>query len=105
MLKIFKFFKDLLLFVPITLIFYPFSKLFVFLSYFNKLLMWIYNNKKEFLSSDFYSPFRDYSKRKKLYQFLVDHFELKEKSILYLEFGVASGDSFKWWLSINTSVV
>lgn len=101
MLKIFKFFKDLLLFVPITLIFNPFSKLFLFLSYFNKLLIWIYKNKSTFIFSDYFTPIRDYDKRLKLYEFVSSHFSIENKQINYLEFGVASGSSFKWWLDKN----
>ncbi len=101
MLKIFKFFKDLLLFVPLTLIFSPLSKLFLFLSYFNKLLFWIYKHKNEFISCDYFTPIRDYSKRLKLYEFVANHFQIENQQINYLEFGVASGASFKWWLAKN----
>lgn len=101
MLKIFKFFKDLLLFVPLTLIFSPLSKLFLFLGYFNKLLLWIYKHKNEFISCDYFSPIRDYGKRVKLYEFVANHFQIENQQINYLEFGVASGASFKWWLAKN----
>ncbi len=101
MLKIFKFFKDMLLFVPLTLIFSPFTKLFLFLSYFNKLLFWIYRHKKEFMYCDYYSPLRDYSKRLKLYEFVANHLNIENEQITYLEFGVASGASYKWWLNKN----
>ena len=102
MLKIFKFLKDLLLFIPLTFIFYPFSKFFLFVGYFNKLLSWIYTNKNKFIMCDYYSPLRDYGKRLKLYAFVSNHFQIPEKNITYLEFGVASGASFKWWLANNT---
>src|SRR2546425_299885 len=101
MIRIVKFFKDLLLFIPITLIFVPFSRLFIFIAYFNKLLKWIYANKKKFLYSDFFSAIRNYEKRYKLYQFVVDHFKLENTQIHYMEFGVATGASFKWWLEHN----
>jgi hypothetical protein len=101
MLKIFKFFKDMLLFVPLTLIFAPLSKLFLFLAYFNKLLLWIYQHKNEFIYCDYFSPLRDYTKRFKLYEFIADHFKMEQEALTYLEFGVASGSSFKWWLAKN----
>ncbi len=101
MLKIFKFFKDLLLFVPLTMIFAPFGRLFLFLSYFNKLLRWIWKHKSTFIFSDYYSPLRDYTKRFKLYEFVATHFGLDQSPVTYLEFGVASGSSFKWWLQKN----
>lgn len=103
MLKIFKFLKDLLLFIPVTFIFAPLSKVFIFIGYFNKLISWIYSNKKEFLLCDFYLPFRDYAKRTQLYQFVSDHFKIETEQITYMEFGVASGASFKWWLQKNTN--
>jgi O-methyltransferase len=51
--------------------------------------------------SDYYSPFRDYSKREKLYQFVADEFKLASTPVHYFEFGVASGASFSWWLKQN----
>jgi hypothetical protein len=79
MLKIFKFFKDILLFIPVTLFFHPFSKLFGFLYYFNKLLIWINKNKKIVLYNDYFSLIRDYGKRVKLYDFVSEHFSLENK--------------------------
>lgn len=32
---------------------------------------------------------------------MADHFQLRDKQVIYLEFGVASGASFKWWLTEN----
>lgn len=101
MLKVFKFIKDALLFIPITFIFAPFSRFFLFISYFNKLLSWIFKHKSEFEYSDYFSPLRDYTKREKLYQFVADRFELAKKPVTYMEFGVASGASFRWWLAQN----
>ena len=89
-----KFSKDFLLFFPATLIFYPFSRIFSFLSYFNQLVVWIRDNKNKFLSNDYYSPKRDYSKRYDLYQFVIDHNQLADKEITYLEFGVARRSFF-----------
>lgn len=48
--------------------------------------------------------FRKYEKRYSLYKFVNEHFKLAQKEILYLEFGVANGYSFKWWLENNTHV-
>lgn len=100
-MKIIQFLKSLLLFIPVTLLFAPFSKLFLFLSYFNKLVIWIQRNKKDLLFSDFYTPGRDYGKRVKMHEFLVNHYNIDNKPIVYLEFGVASGSSFRWWLNAN----
>jgi hypothetical protein len=102
MKSIVKFLKDFLLFFPITIIFKPLSKAFLFLAYFNKLVFWIQRNKKVFLSSDHYLPVRDYNKRYRLYQFIADNENLAGKEIVYLEYGVAAGASFNWWLKTNT---
>ncbi len=103
MLKLVKFIKDFLLFIPVTFIFQPFSKFFLFISYYNKLVIWIRRNKKGLLLNDFYSPLRNYQKRYTLYKTVADHFQLQQKAIIYLEFGVASGASFKWWLNENNN--
>lgn len=103
MLRLIKFFKDFLLAFPITLIFNPLSKLFIFLFYYNKLIIWIYRNKKRITYCDFYTPLRDYNKRFSLYDHVLTEYQLSDAPIIYLEFGVASGSSFKWWLSKNNS--
>lgn len=101
MFTLFKFLKDALLFVPITMIFAPLSRFFIFVSYFNKLLFWIYKHKNEFQLNDYYTPFRDYAKREKLYQFVSEQYNLASNPVHYFEFGVASGASFSWWLNHN----
>ncbi|NOT37274.1 MAG: hypothetical protein HOP11_07830 [Saprospiraceae bacterium] len=104
MLRFIKFAKDALLAFPLTLIFLPFSRFFSFLYYYNKLVIWIWKNKGDVTYHDFYSPFRDYKKRYALYENILQEQKLKEESICYLEFGVASGASFKWWLEHNTNI-
>ncbi len=53
--------------------------------------------------NDFYSPFRDYSKRYQLYQHLTDSETLGTTAIDFVEFGVSKGLSFKWWVNHNTN--
>ena len=101
MLKIVKFLKDFLLFSRLSTLFQPLLKGFYFLYYFNILSNWIAQNKKQLLYSDFYTPVRNYQKRYQLYEFIASHFGLNDKKIIYLEFGVASAASFKWWLKTN----
>lgn len=103
MIKIVKFIKDGLLAFPLTLVFQPFSKFFLTLFYFNKLALWVRKHKKSLLYSDFYSPMRNYNKRFDLYTFLQNHFQLNNEPVTYMEFGVASGASFKYWLKNNTN--
>jgi O-methyltransferase len=102
MTRLFKFCKDFLLFVPLTFIVKPFSKAFLFISYFNQLVSWIRKHKKEFAFNDYYSPIRDYKKRYQLYDFVNTHQEKNTEPMLYLEYGVAEGESFRWWLQHNT---
>ena len=65
---------------------------------------WIsHANRTNLLINDFYSWKRDYPKRYILYDTVAAHFELGKKEILYLEFGVASGSSFFWWMKKNTN--
>lgn len=58
---------------------------------------WISKNKKNGMN-DFYSKKRDYNKRYELYNYILKKEEI-DGNIDYLEFGVASGNSFKWWLN------
>jgi len=103
LLRIKKFLKDLLLFIPVTLIVSPLNRIMIFLVFYNRMILWIYKNKKDLLLCDFYSPVRNYEKRYSLYQAILHHHQLNEKKIIYLEFGVASGKSFSWWLQHNSN--
>jgi O-methyltransferase len=102
-LKIIKFLKDFLLWSGILRIFSGLNHLFFFLRNFNLLRSWISKaNGTELLINDFYSWKRDYPKRLKLFEVVSDKYELDKKDLLYLEFGVASGSSFFWWMKKNT---
>jgi O-methyltransferase len=74
----------------------PFSGFFLNLAYLSKQSKWI-NQNKDLAYNDFFSGDRTREKRFGLYQFLLDKF-IKSNSINYLEFGVANGGSFYWWL-------
>jgi O-methyltransferase len=63
-----------------------------------KLSKWASQNRKVPFN-DFYSTW-DYNKRYKLYQYIIEKEGLNE--INYLEFGVADGFSFTWWMTKNT---
>ena len=47
---------------------------------------------------DFYSPVWDYNKRFSIYQYLLEKYQLQHSPFNYIEFGVAEGDSLKWWV-------
>ncbi|MFH1008920.1 MAG: TylF/MycF/NovP-related O-methyltransferase [Candidatus Latescibacterota bacterium] len=77
----------------------PFSGLLINLAYLSKLSKWRVNTPSP-VHNDFYSRKVDYSKRYELYRFILEEEQLSQE-IDYLEFGVAQGASFKWWISNN----
>ena len=74
----------------------PFSGFLLNLAYLSKQSKWI-NENKNLAYNDFFSGDRRRDKRFGLYQFLIEKY-IKNNSIHYLEFGVANGGSFYWWL-------
>jgi hypothetical protein len=81
-----------------------FNHLFLFTRNFNLLRKWVSKtNKTSLLINDFYSWKRDYPKRFKLYDAVSSEYQLDRKELVYLEFGVASGSSFFWWLKKNSN--
>ena len=60
---------------------------------------WISEQDKSNTFNDFYSVGRDYSKRYKLYEYVITTLNLKSEAFDYLEFGVSGGYSFKWWVT------
>lgn len=103
MLRIIKFSKDFLLAVPLLYIFRPLSRVMEFVAYFNKLTVWIRKNKAQMESADFYSPIREYKKREGMYDLINKKFGYNTAPIAYLEFGVCTAVSFKWWMASNTN--
>lgn len=73
----------------------------IFLGHLGLLSRWISKNRKLKFSS-FPSKTFDYSRRFELYQFLIEQ-ELSDGPVDYLEFGVATGTSFKWWAQHHTN--
>ncbi len=99
-LGIIKFTKDFLLASRLLQLLTPFNRLFGFIYKFNQLTSWVHKNKKgKLLTNDFYRPVRNYVDREKSFRAIADHYRLGEIPVSYLEFGVASGLSFKWWLA------
>ena len=68
----------------------------LFLSYLNKLLVWIYGNKKKFEYREPVASNRNYNNRYNLYKYISDNYLKDNSEIVYIEFGVAGGTSFKW---------
>jgi O-methyltransferase len=70
----------------------PYSYLVDYILQFLKFSQWIKKKKNQFIKT--------FKKREDLYIFLNDKF-FKKKKITYLEFGVAEGNSFKFWIKLN----
>ncbi len=101
-LKVIKFTKDLLLASRVLQVLQPFNKLFAFVNDFNTLTSWVHKHKRDdLLVNDFYRPVRHYDDRLKSFEAIVSRYGLKDAQINYLEFGVATGLSFKWWIKAN----
>jgi O-methyltransferase len=80
-------------------IFGPFEGALLNLAYLSKVSKWVSNNRNlEF--NDFYSSRWDYSKRYRLYEYLLTRKGV-DQPIVYLEFGVSGGHSFMWWIKHN----
>jgi O-methyltransferase len=103
MFKYIKNIKDFLIFSRIFLLIKPLSGFYKSLSNFSLFTVWVNNVNKDkgLLINDFYTAGRDHSRRYKLYEKVADKLGLADKKINYLEFGVASGSSFKWWINCN----
>lgn len=89
--------KGLALLLRIDYLLKPFAGLFLYLAYLRKFSAWVAKNKAEARFSDFYSWRFNYANRNNVYRWLMDNY-LKDEAINYLEFGVAGGHSFRWWV-------
>ncbi len=97
--SIIRFLKSTFIKLHLHVLFQPFAGGLLQLAYMTKLSKWAYQNKK-IPYNDFYSKW-DYNKRYDLYKYILEKEDLK-LPINYLEFGVADGFSFNWWMSENT---
>ncbi|MEP6597460.1 MAG: class I SAM-dependent methyltransferase, partial [Ginsengibacter sp.] len=94
-----RFLKSIFIQLRLHILFSPFTGGLLNLAYMTKLSKWVSENKK-IAYNDFYSKW-DYDKRYKLYSYLLERENLRAP-INYLEFGVATGVSFNWWMAENT---
>lgn len=83
-------------------IFIPFDGLLLNLIYLSRLSLWV-NKNNNLPFNDFYNKKVEYSDRFKLHEFVINT-EIKGESFDYLEFGVAEGVAFKWWVKKITNV-
>jgi O-methyltransferase len=77
---------------------------FYFFSNTLSLTKWISKQDRGSILNDFYTSRRDYRRRFNLYQYVSDKFNLGSNSFDYLEFGVAGGHSFRWWVSNSSGI-
>lgn len=68
--------------------------------YMSRLSKWRKNNTVTGYN-DWYQSNWDYSRRINLYEAISKQEQLADQAIDYLEFGVSSGASFRWWLAHN----
>lgn len=68
-----------------------------FLAHISDLSRWVAENKKK-CRNDFYSRTFDYKKREQLYEQVITDNNLNA-NIDYIEFGVCTGHSFRWWVN------
>lgn len=93
--------KGIFFFLRLHIIFEPISKATRFVAGLSAVSNWISKHSPNVKFNDFYTFKRDYNKRYKLYEFARDSEKLQEFD--YLEFGVASGLSLKWWTGNNSN--
>ncbi|HMU43318.1 MAG TPA: TylF/MycF/NovP-related O-methyltransferase [Ignavibacteriaceae bacterium] len=91
--------KALFCILKLHIIFGSFENLMLHLIYLSKLSRWISQSPK-IKFNDFYTGEVIYTNRFKLHQLVIDQ-EIQNQTIDYLEFGVASGIAFKWWVDKN----
>ena len=77
----------------------PFEGIFLNIVYLSRLSRWISTSPKGKFN-DFYNKKVNYENRFQLHDFVLNE-EIKNQPIDYLEFGVASGIAFKWWVERN----
>src|SRR5215211_3454166 len=94
-----RFLKSLFIQLRLHVLFSPFTGGLLNLAYMTRLSKWVRGNKK-IAFNDFYSKW-NYDKRYDLYQYVLERENLRAP-VNYLEFGVAGGVSFDWWMTENT---
>ena len=91
--------KIIFLYLRLHIVFNWLSSVFLNLFYLTKFSKWAQRNRK-IAYNDFPSKW-DYSKRYDLYKWVLEKEDLTSIPINYVEFGVAQGASFRWFLQQN----
>jgi O-methyltransferase len=87
------------IYLRLHVIFNFLSGFFLNLFYMTKLSAWV-NKNKRIAYNDFPAKW-DYNKRYALYEWVINQENLASATINYMEFGVADGHSFRWFLQQN----
>ncbi len=96
---IIRFLKSTFIRLKLHVLYSPFTGVWMQMAWMTKLSKWADENKK-IPFNDFPSKW-NYDKRYDLYKYIIEK-EVLDLSINYLEFGVADGHSFNWWMTANT---
>jgi hypothetical protein len=91
--------KGIFFALHLHIIFEPLAKIMRFVSGLSAVSKWISRHSASVPFNDFYTLKRDYDKRYSLYEYVKTSENLQ--AFDYLEFGVASGLSLKWWTANN----
>lgn len=92
--------KITFIYLRLHIVFKFFSSLFLNLYYLTRFSQWAQKNR-QIGYNDFPSKW-DYNKRYNLYKWVIDHENISGTPINYMEFGVAQGFSFRWFLEQNS---
>jgi O-methyltransferase len=94
-----RFIKTAFIQLRLHILFSGFTGLWLKMVWMTKVSKWA-NENKNIAFNDFPSKW-DYNKRHDLYTHVIEN-EILNLDINYLEFGVAGGHSFNWWMTENT---
>jgi len=93
--------KNILIFIQPHILLSFLIKPFAFFSHFMALTKWIAQQPANGVYKDHFSLFRNYNHRYDLYNYVIEKEQLLDAEILYIEMGVCTGESFRWWMKNN----
>lgn len=93
--------KGVILWLQPGVLFGFLAKPLLFISNLLSLTRWIATQQKRKIYSDFYVHDRDHERRYLLHNHILNKESLANLPIIYLEFGVSQGNSFRWWTNMN----
>jgi len=97
----FRYIKLTFLLLRLHLVFNWCSIAFLHLYYLVKFSLWVSKNRK--ISYNDFPSIYNYEKRYEFFKWVMDHEGLSTDPINYMEFGVAQGTSFRWFLQLKSN--